>query len=62
VVLFLRVEGTSYYDNQVIKISSKQCVRQIGTYRYETKNDLVKTVPIEKHKWAVAVTFTSIQN
>ena len=45
VVLFLAEEGVSYYDDQIIKVPSGQCVRQLGTYRYTTTADLVKTVP-----------------
>ena len=46
VVLFLCEDGKSYYDDQMIEIPAGKCVRQIGTYRYPTKEDIVKTVPI----------------
>lgn len=46
VVLLLPDETHSYYDDQVIKIPTNKCVRQIGTYRYPTKNETIKTVPI----------------
>lgn len=46
VVFFLPEEGVTYYDDLVIKVSSGKVVRQVGTYRYETKNEFVKTVPI----------------
>lgn len=45
VVLFLAEEGVSYYDEQIIKVPSGQCVRQLGTYRYTTTANSVKTVP-----------------
>ena len=48
VVFFLPEDGASYYDDQVIKCPAGKVTRQIGTYRYETKNDFVKTVPIVK--------------
>lgn len=48
VVFFLPEDGASYYDDQIIKCPAGKVVRQIGTYRYETKNDFVKTVPIVK--------------
>ena len=46
IVLFLPAEGTTYYDDLILKVPSGKVVRQIGTYRYETKNEFVKTVPI----------------
>lgn len=46
VVLFLPEDDTSYYDDQIIICPTGKITRQIGTYRYETKNDFVKTVPI----------------
>lgn len=44
-VLLINYDDKSYYDNQKIKIPSGKCARQIGTYRYTTKNEMVKTVP-----------------
>lgn len=44
VVLFLADENTHYYDDQIIEVSNNKCVRQVGTYQYETKNGY-KTVP-----------------
>lgn len=46
VVLFLGEEGTSYYDEQVINVSQGMCARQIGVYRYVTKEGREKTVPV----------------
>jgi len=45
VVLLINYEGKTYYDEQKIKIPDNKCARQIGTYQYPTKNDIVKTVP-----------------
>ena len=46
VVFFLPEDGVTYYDDLIVKVSSGKVVRQVGTYRYETKNEFVKTVPI----------------
>lgn len=44
VVLLINYDNKTYYDNQKIDISNK-CARQIGTYQYETKSKIEKTVP-----------------
>lgn len=46
VVLFMKKDGASYYDDQVIKLPSEKCVRQIGVYKYPTKSGIEKTVPV----------------
>lgn len=46
IVLFLCEDGKSYYDNQVIKIPSGKCAKQIGIFKYSTKVGVEKTVPI----------------
>lgn len=46
VVLFLANEKVSYYDNQKINVSTDKRVLQIGTFRYLTQRNMVKTVPI----------------
>lgn len=45
-VLFLAEKGTSYYDDQVIKIPEGKCAKQIGVYKYITNAGIEKTVPI----------------
>ncbi len=45
-VLFLSENGQSYYDDQVIKIPSGKCAKQIGVFKYPTKSGIEKTVPI----------------
>ena len=45
-VLLVNYEGKSYYDQQKIQVPSKKCARQIGTYRYENRLDVTKTVPV----------------
>ena len=45
-VLIVNYDGSSYYDDQEIKIGSGKCARLIGTYQYETKMEIQKTVPV----------------
>ena len=45
VVLFLAKQGVSYFDDQKINVPSGKCLRQVGTYTYESKLG-VKTVPV----------------
>lgn len=46
VVMLLANKNATYYDNQKIEVSTGKCARQIGTYRYMTRNNIEKTVPI----------------
>lgn len=45
VVLIIASDDSHYYDDQVVKKSSGKKFMQVGTYRYETKQGFVKTVP-----------------
>lgn len=45
-VVLLHQEGKYYYDEEVVKTPKKMKEYQIGVYRYQTKNDNWKTVPI----------------
>lgn len=45
-VLFLNENGESFYDDQIIKIPSGQCAKQIGIFRYSAKSGMEKTVPV----------------
>lgn len=45
VAMFLAKDGMSYYDDQKIIVPSDKCLRQIGTYSYESKMGM-KTVPV----------------
>ena len=47
-VYIMPEEGTAYYDDLVIKIPAGKIVRQVGTFRYATQGQFVKTVPIVK--------------
>jgi hypothetical protein len=44
--LFLDESGNGFYDNQVITVPKGQCLRQLGLYRYITKDNIPKTVPV----------------
>lgn len=46
VVVFPGDEESTHYDGEEIKISSGECIRQVGTYRYMANNGMRKTVPI----------------
>ena len=46
VYLLIDNDGKTYYDDQVIKLPSGKCFKQIGTYQYYTKKDVLKTVPV----------------
>jgi hypothetical protein len=44
VVLLINNDGKTFYDDQKIDVSNK-CVRQTGTYQYNTNIGIEKTVP-----------------
>lgn len=46
IVLFLADKNMSYYDDQKIEVSSGKKAMQIGTFRYITRENMEKTVPI----------------
>ena len=48
VYLLVNDENKYYYDDEVIDIPSDKVVRQIGVYKYSTKQETEKTVPIIK--------------
>lgn len=45
-VLIIGKEDQSYYDDQIIEIPEGKYARQIGTFKYITNSNMVKTVPI----------------
>lgn len=47
-VLVTNDNGEYYYDDQIIKVPQGMCMRQVGIYRYQTRMDMEKTVPIVK--------------
>ena len=46
VVMLLAKDGVSYFDSQSIKIPNGKCMKQIGTYKYMTRQEMEKTVPV----------------
>lgn len=47
-VLLTNDNGECYYDKQIVKVPKGKCMRQIGVYKYQTKSETWKTVPIVK--------------
>lgn len=47
-VLVTNDNGEFYYDNQIIEVPKGKCMRQVGVYKYQTKAEIWKTVPIVK--------------
>ena len=45
-VLLIGDENTHFYDDQIVEVKSGQVARHIGTYQYETKMEMQKTVPV----------------
>lgn len=45
-VLLIGDESTHFYDDQIVEVKSGQVARHIGTYQYETKMEMQKTVPV----------------
>lgn len=41
-------EGKYYYDEEVVRVPKNKTVRQVGIYKYLTKDSRIKTVPIVK--------------
>lgn len=37
--------GIDYYDDMYVSLPDNKCAVQDGTYKYETKNETIKTVP-----------------
>ena len=44
--LIVNDEGKYYYDEQKIEIPKGKVARQVGIYRYPSKDDRLRTVPI----------------
>ncbi|MBE6314152.1 MAG: hypothetical protein E7079_04280 [Bacteroidales bacterium] len=45
-VLLIGDENTHFYDDQIVEVKSGQVARHIGTYQYQTKMEMQKTVPV----------------
>lgn len=46
IVLFMGKENCAYYDGQLKEVPDGKYARQIGTFKYLTDSDMMKTVPI----------------
>lgn len=46
IVLLISQQSNIYYDDLIISVGSRQKTLQLGTYRYETRMGISKTVPI----------------
>ena len=46
VYLVVNNDGKYYYDDEILKVKEGKVFRQVGIYRYPTKNEDIKTVPI----------------
>ena len=46
VVLLWNDEGMPYYDNQIVTAPKGKCFRQVGIYKYESTDKMIRTVPI----------------
>lgn len=47
-VLLTNDNGEYYYDDQIIEVPKGMCMRQVGIYKYQTRMEIDKTVPIVK--------------
>ena len=46
VYLLVNQDKDYYYDDEIVKVSKDKVVRQVGIYRYITREQTVKTVPV----------------
>lgn len=46
VYLLINNDGKFYYDDEIVKAKEGKVFRQVGIYRYPTRNENIKTVPI----------------
>ncbi len=49
VVLLTPQQGVDYYDDMYVGLPDNKCAVQDGVYRYETRQEIIKTVP--RIKW-----------
>lgn len=45
IYLLIGKEGTTFYDDQIVNVPQGSVVRMNGTFHYETRNGIGKTVP-----------------
>ena len=46
IVLLWNENGESYYDNQSVVAPKGQCFRQVGIYKYKSKDKMHRTIPV----------------
>jgi hypothetical protein len=46
VYLLTNEDDKYYYDDEVVRVPEGKIARQVGIYRYQTKSEFGKTVPI----------------
>ena len=46
IYLIVNKEGKYYYDEEIIRVPSDKVVKHVGIYRYETRQEIEKTVPL----------------
>lgn len=46
VYLIVNDDKKYYYDEEIVKVPKGKVVRQIGIYRYPTRDERIKTVPV----------------
>ena len=51
VVLLTPQDGVDYYDDMTVSLPKQKCAVQDGVYKYETKNNSLKTVPIIRYQY-----------
>ena len=44
-ILLLDDTGKLFYDNEIIKMPTKKCAKQVGVYSYKTMQGIQKTIP-----------------
>ena len=54
VVLLTPQKGIDYYDDMIVGLPNEKCAIQDGVYRYETKNESIKTVPVIRYDYEYA--------
>lgn len=54
VVLLTPMSGVDFYDGMLVAVPAKKCAIQDGVYRYETKNNFLKTVPRIRYDYEFA--------
>lgn len=48
-VMVLTDDHSEFYDEKIIEAPEGKCFRQVGTYWYESKSEIWKTVPVIEH-------------